>query len=80
MDKIYVVIVGNVGESCDCHVRVLGAFKNEDDAKNYVRNDMEKYCDDHANTGIQVDFDQMEVVNEDEDTVCCWLIDKVEVK
>ena len=80
MNKIYVVTAVDVGESCDGHARVLGAFKNEADAKNYVRNDMEDYCDSLANTGIRVDFDQMEIVNEDEDLVCCWSIDEVEVK
>ena len=78
--KIYVVTAVDVGDSCDGHARVLGAFKNEADAKNYVRNDMEDRCDQLANTGIRVDFDQMEIVNEGEDTVCCWSISEVEVQ
>ena len=78
--KIYVVTAVDVGDSCDGHARVLGAFKSKDDAKNYVRNDMEDRCDQLANTGIRVDFDQMEIVNEDEDTVCCWSIAEVEVQ
>ena len=41
MNKIYVVTAVDVGDSCDGHARVLGAFKSKDDAKNYVRNDME---------------------------------------
>ena len=80
MNKIYVVTAVDVGDSCDGHARVLGAFKSKDDAKNYVRNDMEDLCDQLANTGIGVDFDKMEIVNESEDTVCCWSISEVEVQ
>ena len=81
MNKIYVVIAVDVGDSCDGHARVLGAFKNKDDAKNYVRNDMEDMCDRLANTGIRVDFDKMKIVNwSDNDLVCCWSINEVEVQ
>ena len=80
MNKIYVVTAVDVGDSCDGHARVLGAFKNKDDAKNYVRNDMEDLCDQLANTGIVVNFDQMKIVNESEDIVCCWSISEVEVQ
>ena len=80
MNKIYVVTAVDVGDSCDGHARVLGAFKSKDDAKNYVRNDMEDMCDQLANTGIRVDFDKMEIVNDGEDTVCCWSISEVEVR
>ena len=80
MNKIYVVTAVDVGDSCDGHARVLGAFKSKDDAKNYVRNDMEDLCDQLANTGIGVDFYQMKIVNESEDTVCCWSISEVEVQ
>ena len=78
--KRYVVAAADVGETCDGHARVLGCFKTEADAKTYVRNDMEDMCDRLANTGIQVDFDQLEIVNEDEDTVCCWSINEIEVE
>ena len=80
MNKIYVVTAVDVGDSCDGHARVLGAFKNKDDAKNYVRNDMEDMCDQLANTGIRVDFDKMKIVNDGEYTVCCWSINEVEVR
>ena len=81
MNKIYVVTAVDVGDSCDCHARVLGAFKNEADAKNYVRNDMEDRCDQLADRGIIADFDKMELVNwSDNDLVCCWSISEVEVQ
>ena len=81
MNKIYVVTAVDVGDSCDGHARVLGAFKNKDDAKNYVRNDMEDKCDQLANAGIRADFDKMEIANwSDNDLVCCWSIDEVEVQ
>ena len=81
MNKIYVVTAVDVGDSCDGHARVLGAFKSKDDAKNYVRNDMEDRCDQLSDSGIIVDFDKMELVNwSDNDPVCCWSIAEVEVQ
>lgn len=80
MNKIYVVTAADFGDSCHENARILGAFKRKADAKDYVRNDMEDYCDQHANTGIQVDFDMMLIINEDDDIVRCWSIDEVEVK
>lgn len=80
MNKIYVVTAVDFGSSCDENAQVLSAFKNEVDAKNYVRNDMEDYCDQHANTGIQVDFDMLLIVNEDDDIIRVWSIDEVEVQ
>ena len=81
MNKIYVVTAVDVGDSCDGHARVLGAFKNKDDAKNYVRNDMEDRCDQLTDSGIIADFDKMELVNwSDKDPVCCWSIAEVEVQ
>ena len=81
MNKIYVVAEVDVGDSCDGHARVLGAFKSKDDAKNYVRNDMEDRCDQLADSGIIADFDKMELVNwSDNDPVCCWSIAEVEVQ
>ena len=81
MNKIYGVTAVDVGDSCDGHARVLGAFKSKDDAKNYVRNDMEDRCDQLADSGIIADFDKMELVNwSDNDPVCCWSIAEVEVQ
>ena len=81
MNKIYVVTAVDVGDSCDGHARVLGAFKSKDDAKNYVRNDMEDRYDKLADSGIIADFDKMELVNwSDNDPVCCWSIAEVEVQ
>ena len=81
MNKIYVVTAVDVSDSCDGHARVLGAFKSKDDAKNYVRNDMEDRCDQLADSGIIADFDKMELVNwSDNDPVCCWSIAEVEVQ
>lgn len=81
MNKIYVVTAVDVGDSCDFHARVLGAFKNKADAKNYVKNDMEDRCDQLADCGITADFNKMEIVNlSDNDLICCWSIDEVEVQ
>lgn len=78
--KRYVVTAVDCGDSCDGRARVLGAFKTKEEAKAYVRNDMEDYADQRAGAAIQVDFDQMDIVNGDDDTVCCWSIDEVEVE
>ena len=81
MNKIYVVAAVDVGDSSDGRARILGAFKRKDDAKNYVRNDMEDRRDHLADCGIIADFDKMELVNwSDNDLVCCWSIEEVEVQ
>jgi len=79
MNKVWIVAAVDVGDSCDGKARILGAFKTEEDAKTYVRNDMEDTADYLANTGIQVDFDEMTIVKEDDDVVCQWTISDVEI-
>lgn len=81
MNKIYVVAEVDVGDSSNGRARILGAFKRKDDAKNYVRNDMEDRYDKLADSGIIADFDKMELVNwSDNDLVCYWSIEEVEVQ
>jgi len=79
--KMYVVAYvdcDDVGEGGKA--RVLGAFKSKDDAKAYVRNDMEDRCDQLAGCDITVDFDEMKILNSCEDTICNWNIEEIEVK
>jgi len=77
-EKIYVVTAIDYGESCDGKARVLGAFKFEGDAKNFVRNDMEDMVDNLMGGADEVDFDQMFVRNDD--FTCEWNIEVAEVK
>lgn len=79
-DMIYVVTAVDTSESADGKARVLGAFRNEDDAKAFVRNDIEAYVDDAAEMGLVCDFDQMFARTEDYSYGCEWNIESVEVK
>ena len=78
MNKIYVVTAIRIG--IDDRAKVLAAFKNADDAKNYVQFDMEEMCDLLGDSNYSVDFDQMELSNYDDDYVKCWHVDEVEVQ
>ena len=81
MNKIerYVVTVVDNGESCDGRARVLGCFKTEDEAKAYVRNDMENVRNYMAGCIENCDFDEMTIISENDDARC-WNIEKVEIE
>lgn len=81
MNKItrYVVTAVDCGDSCDGHPSCLGVFSTEDDAKNYVRNDMEDRCDQLAGCDIKADFDRMEILDTCDQPICQWSVDEAEV-
>ena len=77
MNKFYVVSAVDCGDSCSGHSTCLGVFHSKEEARNYVRNDMEDRCDEWSNVSLEVDFDRMEISNGDE-PICLWTIDEVE--
>lgn len=76
--KCYAVTAIDCGDSCNGHPSCLGIFKTEEEAKAYVKNDMEDRCDQLAGTGFQVDFGKMEITDEIDELICAWSIDAVE--
>ena len=80
MNKIYVVTTVDVGDSCDGHPSCLGCFKTADEAKNFVKNEMEDRRKQSAGCCyIQVDFVQMEILDGCDQPICMWSIDEVEM-
>lgn len=80
MDKIYVVMAVDCGDSCTGHPSCFGAFKSKADAEAYVRADMEDRCEQLSGCDLQVDYDKMEILDSCDQPICMWTIDEAEVK
>lgn len=78
--KKWIVTAVDHGETCDGKARVLQVCDTEDEAKAYVRNDMESWLDERAGEGVEADFDKMEAhYDYDSDNGCSWNIEEVDV-
>jgi isoleucyl-tRNA synthetase len=78
--KRWIVTCVDCGETCDGKARTLGVFKEREEARAFVRNDIERWADDHAGEGIEVDFDKMSATYDyDTDNGCEWNIEEVEI-
>lgn len=85
IDKVYVVTAVDYGDSCDGKARVLGTFKSETEAKNFVIEDIKTYIDDNtADSGecpFIADFDKMSVIGSiSTDFGCEWNIESVTIQ
>ena len=82
MKKIWIATYVDRGETCDGKARVLKACATEEEARNEVRADIEKWADDRAGENIEVDFDKMSASYKDcahADDGCDWNVEEVEV-
>ena len=83
MNKFIVTAVDH-GETCDGKARVLEVCNTREEAKAFVRADIEKWADDRAGIPIVVDFDKMsakynwETLNDPDG--CEWNIEEIEIK
>lgn len=57
--KLWIVTAVDHGETCDGKARTLETCKSKEEAKAFVRADIEKWADDRATEDIYVDFDAM---------------------
>lgn len=76
--KKWIVTAVDYGETCDGKARVLQVCATKEEAKNWVRNDIETYADDHAGENVKVDFDKMSASFGDRDAGCEWNIEETE--
>lgn len=81
--KIWVVTAVDYGDSCDGKARVLSVCKTEEEARAYVRNDMEEYVDDatddNGNCSYEtVDFAGMCIYTYNRENGCEWNIEEVD--
>ena len=59
---------------------MLETCKSKEEAEAFVRADIEKWADDHAGEGVEVDFDKMSAhYDYDTDNGCEWNIEPVTV-
>jgi len=83
MNKFIVTAV-DYGETCDGKARVLVVCSTREEAKAFVRADIEKWADERAGMPIVVDFDKMsakynwETLNDTDG--CEWNIEEIEIK
>ena len=75
--KLFIVTAVDYGETSDGKARVLDICKTKEEAQAIIRNDMEKWADDRAGEGIEVDFDKMSAhYDYDTDDGCEWNINE----
>ena len=79
MNKIWIAMYVESGETCDGKPRVLKACATKEEAQNEVRADIEDWADDHAGENVEVDFDKMSASYQDRDEGCEWCIEEVEI-
>lgn len=80
--KRWIVTCVDCGETCDGKARTLGVFREREEARAFVRNDIEKWADDRAGDNVVVDFDKMTASYGDcarADNGCEWNIEEVEI-
>lgn len=65
---------------CDGKARILAILASKENAQNYVLEDMREYVDMHANEGMVLDEDSMQVFTEDCMNGCEWNLEEVEVE
>lgn len=80
MNKIWIAMYVESGDTCDGKPRVLKACATKEEAQNEVRADIEDWADDRAGENVEVDFDKMSVSDQDRDEGCEWYIEEVEVQ
>lgn len=80
MEKVYVVTAVDFVKSTNGKARVLGAFRSEDAARNFVRNDMEETLDEFAGLRTMPDFELMQIILPDNDSGILWNVEATEIR
>ena len=76
--KKFIVTAVDISETADGKARVLAVCNTRDEAKSFVRNDMEDFIDDNAEMNLIADFDKMSARTEDGAYGCEWNIEEVD--
>ena len=79
MNKIWIAMYVESGETCNGKPRVLKACATKEEAQNEVRADIEDWTDDRAGENVEVDFGKMSASYHDRDEGCEWRVEGVEV-
>lgn len=79
--KSYIVTAVDTSDTCDGKARVLSACATPEQANEFVKRDIEKWADDRAGEGIEVDFDRMRAhYDYDSSYGCEWNIEEVDIE
>ena len=78
--KKFIVTAVDISETADGKARVLAVCNTRDEAKNFVKNDMEDLIDDNAEMNVIADFDKMSARTEDDAYGCEWNIEEVDIE
>lgn len=74
----YIVTAVDTADSADGKARVLAVCKTEEEAKAFVKNDIEGFVDDAADMEIVCDFDKMSAHTKDYSYGCEWNVECIE--
>jgi len=78
--KIWIVTAVDIGDSCDGKARVIGAYNDEQKARDFITADMEGYVNDAEGMNLEVDYGKMTAHTHSYEYGCDWNIEEVEVK
>ena len=76
--KMFIVTAVDTSDTADGKARVLAHCSTHDEAKSFVKNDMEDFIDDAAEMNPIADFDKMSARTEDGTYGCEWNIEEVD--
>lgn len=76
----HIVTAVDTSDTSDGKARVLKVCNSREEAEAYVQADIEKWADDRAGEGIEVDFDKMSAhYDYNSADGCEWNIEEVEI-
>ena len=78
--KMFIVTAVDTSDTADGKARVLAHCSTYDEAKSFVKHDMEDLIDDNAEMNLIADFDKMSARTEDDSYGCEWNIEEVDIK
>ena len=76
--KMFIVTAVDISETADGKARVLAVCNTRDEAKSFVKNDIENFINDAAEMNPVADFEKMSVRTEDDMYGCEWNIEEVD--
>ena len=76
--KMFIVTAVDISETVDGKARVLAVCNTRDEAKNFVKHDMEDFINDAAEMNPVADFEKMSARTEDGMYGCEWNIEEVD--
>ena len=75
----HIVTAVDTSDTSDGKARVLKVCNTREEAKAYVRADIEKWADDRAGERVTIHFDKMSAFHNDREESCEWNIEEVEI-